>query len=295
MVINRIELKDKVVMEYRALGKTGEKVAAIGLGTWEMGGGFSPSYSHDKEAIDAIRYAIELGMTHIDTAEIYGAGHSEELVGEAIKGFKRDELFIATKVWHTNLRYEDVLKACERSLRRLQLSYVDLYMIHWPSSEVPLSETMKAMERLYREGKVRYLGVSNFSSSQIEEARSHLSTTDIVSNQVEYNLYKRKIESKLMPYCFENGITIIAYSPLARGALTAELERPESRKGRLIKELADKYSRTPVQVALNWVIWHDQVIAIPKAIQKRHLDENAGATGWKLAREDYELISRIWK
>lgn len=279
-------------MEYRVLGKTDEKIAGIGLGTWKIGGDLSPDYSHDKEAIKAIRYAIELGMTHIDTAEIYGAGHSEELVGEAIKGFKRDELFIATKVWHTNLRYDDVLKACERSLRRLQLSYVDLYMIHWPSDKVPLSETMKAMEHLYKEGKVRYIGVSNFSAFQIEEARSYLSTTDIVSNQVEYNLYRREIESELMPYCFKNNITIVAYSPLAKGALTSEFNKPWSKKAKLLKELAEKYSKTPIQIALNWVIWHDQVIAIPKAIQKHHLEENAGAAGWKLAKEDYELISK---
>lgn len=282
-------------MEYRVLGWTGERIAAIGLGTWRIGGDFEPDYLHDMEAIEAIKYAIELGMTHIDTAEIYGGGHSEELVGEAIKMFKRDELFIATKVWHTNLRYDDVLKACERSLRRLQLSYVDLYMIHWPNEKVPLSETMKAMERLYKEGKIRYIGVSNFSSSQIEEARSYLSTTDIVANQVEYNLYDREIESELMPYCFNNKIMIVAYSPLARGALIAELKKAWSKKAKLLKELAEKYSKTPIQIALNWVIWHNHVIAIPKAIQKHHLEENAGAAGWKLTKEDYELISKTWK
>lgn len=282
-------------MEYRALGKTDEKIAAIGLGTWKIGGDMSPDYSHDKEAIEAIRYAIELGMTHIDTAEIYGGGHAEELVGEAIKGFKRDELFIATKVWHTHLRYDDVLKACERSLRRLQLSYVDLYMIHWPSSEVPLSETMRAMEKLYREGKIRYIGVSNFSASELDEARSYLSTTDVVANQVEYNLYRRGIESELMPYCFKNGITIVAYSPIARGALASDLKNKKEKRIRLLVDLAEKYSKKPIQIALNWVVWHDRVIAIPKAVKKHHLEENAGAAGWKLTREDYELISETWR
>jgi len=282
-------------MEYRELGRTGERIAAIGLGTWRIGGGMTPDYLHDKEAIEAIKYAIQLGMTHIDTAEIYGAGHAEELVGEAIKDFKREELFIATKVWYTNLRYDDVLKACERSLRRLQTSYIDLYMIHWPSDTVPLSETMKAMERLYKEGKIRYIGVSNFSTSQIEEARYNLSTTDIVANQVKYNLYDREIESELMPYCFKNGITIVAYSPLARGALTRELEKPGNKRAEVLRSLAEKYSKTPIQVALNWVIWHERVIAIPKAIQKHHLEENAGAAGWKLMKEDYELISKAWE
>lgn len=283
-----------MVMEYRLLGRTGEKIAAIGLGTWLIGGGSSPDYSMDMEAIEAIRYAIELDMTHIDTAEMYGGGHAEELVGEAIKSFKRDEIFIASKVWHTNLRYDDVLRACERSLRRIQTSYIDLYYIHWPSDVIPLSETMKAMERLYKDGKIRYIGLSNFSPTQIEEARSYLSTTDVVAIQAEYSLYNRKIEGDVIPYCFRNNLTVVAYSPLARGALLVDLRKPMERRVKLLMELAEKYSKTPVQIALNWVIWHDQVIAIPKALQRQHLEENAGAAGWKLTKEDYDLISKTW-
>jgi len=281
-------------MEYRLLGRTGEKIAAIGLGTWLIGGGSSPDYSRDREAIEAIRYAIELGMTHIDTAEMYGGGHAEELVGEAIKAFKRDEVFIASKVWHTNLRYDDVLKACERSLKRLQTNHIDLYYIHWPSDVIPLSETMRALERLYKDGKIRYIGLSNFSVAQIEEARSYLSTIDVVAIQAEYSLYNRKIEADLIPYCFRNGMTVVAYSPLARGALLVDLRKPMERRIQLLLELAEKYSKTPVQIALNWVIWHDQVIAIPKALQRQHLEENAGAAGWKLTKEDYDLISGTW-
>ena len=283
-----------MVMEYRFLGKTGERIAAIGLGTWLIGGGGSPDYSRDREAVEAIRYAIELGMTHIDTAEMYGGGHAEELVGEAIKAFKRDEVFIASKVWPTNLRYDDLLKACERSLKRLQTSYIDLYYIHWPSDVIPLSESMRAMERLYKDGKIRYIGLSNFSPTQIEEARSYLSTTDVVAIQAEYSLYNRKIEADLIPYCFRSGMTVVAYSPLARGALLADLKKPAERRIQLLMELAEKYSKTPVQIALNWVIWHDQVIAIPKALQRQHLEENAGAAGWKLAKEDYDMICKAW-
>ncbi|MEM1976954.1 MAG: aldo/keto reductase [Nitrososphaerota archaeon] len=281
-------------MEYRVLGRTGEKIAAIGLGTWMIGGGTSPDYSRDRDAIEVIRYAIELGMTHIDTAEMYGGGHAEELVGEAIKKFRRDEVFIASKVWHTNLRYDDVLRACERSLKRLQTSHIDLYYIHWPSDVIPLSETMRAMERLYRDGKIRYIGVSNFSIAQVEEARSYLSTADVVAIQAEYSLYNRKIEGDLMQYCLKNGMTLVAYSPLARGALIADLSKPMERRVQLLLELAEKYSKTPIQVALNWVIWRDQVIAIPKASRKEHVEENVGAAGWKLAKEDYDLISRTW-
>ncbi len=281
-------------MEYRRLGRTGEKIAAIGLGTWRIGGGMSPDYSKDKEAVEAIRYAINLGMNHIDTAEIYGGGHAEELVGEAIKELRRDDVFITSKVWHTNLKYDDVLKACERSLRRLQTDYIDLYLIHWPSSRIPLSETMRALERLYDEGKIRYVGVSNFSASQVEEARSYLSHADVVANQVEYSLYERHIERDLMPYSLNTGVTIIAYSPLGKGRLVREVSAGRSERVRVLKEIAEKYSKTAIQVALNWVIWNENVITIPKAVRKEHLEENAGAAGWRLKEKDYKLIFETW-
>ena len=283
-------------MEYRRLGKTGEKIAAIGLGTWGIGGGMSPDYSPDKQAIEAIRYAIELGMNHIDTAEIYGGGHSEELVGEAIKKFRRDEVFIASKVWHTNLKYDDVLRACERSLKRLQTSHIDLYYIHWPNPLIPLSETMRALERLHDEGRIRYIGVSNFSASLIEEARSYLSHADVVANQVEYSLYERSIERDLIPYCYEKGITVVAYSPLGQGKLYRELSssRP-SKRVRVLREVAERYSKTPIQVALNWVIWREHVITIPKSIRKEHLEENAGAAGWRLDEMDYKFLAEAWE
>ncbi len=276
------------------LGRTGEKIAAIGLGTWGIGGGMMPNYSADKQAIEAIRHAVKLGMNHIDTAEIYGGGHAEELVGEAIKEFARDDIFIASKVWHTNLRYDDVLRACERSLKRLQTSYIDLYYIHWPNPSIPLSETMRALERLYDEGKIRYIGVSNFSASLVEEARSCLSHADVVADQVEYSLYERSIERDLMPYCLREGITIVAYSPLGQGKLARELHDGRSRRARILMEIAKRYSKTPIQVALNWVIWHEHVITIPKSIRREHLEENAEAAGWKLDEKDYKLLAEAW-
>jgi diketogulonate reductase-like aldo/keto reductase len=276
------------------LGRTGEKIAAIGLGTWGIGGGMMPNYSADKQAIEAIRHAVKLGMNHIDTAEIYGGGHAEELVGEAIKEFARDDIFIASKVWHTNLRYDDVLRACERSLKRLQTSYIDLCYIHWPNPSIPLSETMRALERLYDEGKIRYIGVSNFSASLVEEARSCLSHADIVADQVEYSLYERSIERDLMPYCLREGITIVAYSPLGQGKLVRELHDGRSRRARILMEIAKRYSKTPIQVALNWVIWHEHVITIPKSIRREHLEENAEAAGWKLDEKDYKLLAEAW-
>ncbi len=279
-------------MELRRLGKTGEKIPVIGIGTWRIGGDTAPDYSKDKEAVEAIKYAISLGMTHIDTAEIYGAGHSEEIVGRAIRNVNREEIFLATKVWHTNLRYDDVLAACENSLRRLNVKYIDLYMIHWPNPSIPLGETMKALEKLFKDGKIRYIGVSNFNVEQIEEARHYLSITDIVANQVEYNLFNREVERDLLPYCEKNGITLTAYRPLGKGRIVEEINDPKSRIGNTLRKLATKYERTPIQVALNWVIWHECVVTIPKAIQKNHIDENAGGAGWKLSKIDYkELLS----
>ncbi|MEM2225333.1 MAG: aldo/keto reductase [Candidatus Caldarchaeum sp.] len=281
-------------MEKKPLGKTGEAVAAIGLGTWNMGGSSHPDYRNDDNYIEAIRYAVELGMNHIDTAEMYGAGHAEELVGRAVKNFSRDDVFIATKVWPSNLRYDDVIKSCRRSLERLGVRYVDLYMIHWPNPSTPLSETMRAMEKLVKDGLVRYIGVSNFDVGLVEEAMEALKSEEIVSNQVEYSLESRDVEKKLIPFCERNGITVVAYTPLGKGRIPAEASS-RSARGRVLAEVAAKYGKTPAQVALNWVIWKPNVITIPKAVRKEHLEENAGGAGWRLAEEDYLRISNAWR
>lgn len=274
-------------MEFRRLGSTDATLPVLGLGTWEIGGRFSPDYSMDLEAIEIIRLAVEKGMRLIDTAEIYGGGHAEELVGEAVKEF-REEVFIATKVWHSHLRYEDVPKALEQSLRRLKTSYVDLYQIHWPNPGIPLRETMKAMEKLVRDGKVRFIGVSNFAIRDLEEAMSHLSHTEIVSNQVLYNIRDKNIEREILPFCRKNKITIIAYRPLAKGMVAREPYRSR------LEAIGKGYGKTAVQVALNWVLRHDNVIAIPKTMNPRHLEELLGAVGWRMRKEDYETISRMF-
>ncbi len=281
-------------MERKPLGKTGEAIAAIGLGTWQMGGAEYPDYRNDRIYIEAIRYAVELGMNHIDTAEIYAAGHAEELVGEAVKNLDRDDVFIATKVWSSNLRYDDVIKSCRRSLKRLGLRYVDLYMIHWPNPSIPLSETMRAMERLVKDGLVRYIGVSNFNIDLLEEAIASLKNEELVSNQVEYSLESREAEKELIPYCERNGITVVAYTPLGKGRIPKEATSG-SERGRVLAEVAAKYRKTPAQVALNWVIWKPNVITIPKAVKKEHLEENAGGAGWRLSEEDYQRISKTWE
>jgi diketogulonate reductase-like aldo/keto reductase len=280
-------------LEHKSLGKTGESVAAIGLGTWNMGGRESPDYRDDERLIEAIRYAVELGMNHIDTAEMYAAGHAEELVGEAVKQFSRDEVFIATKVWPSNLRYEDVIRSCRRSLERLQLKYVDLYMVHWPNPRIPLQETMKATEKLVKDGLVRYIGVSNFDVELLEEAMNALKREEIVANQVEYSLEAREVERELIPFCERNGITVTAYTPLGKGRIPAEAASNTPR-GKILAEMAQRYGKTPVQIALNWVIWRPNVITIPKAARKEHLEENAGAAGWRLTEEDYKRLSAAY-
>lgn len=201
-------------MDYIKIGKSDLKVSVIGLGTWQFGSkgwGYGSEYGK-KEAIKIINKALELGINFIDTAEVYGDGLSEEIIGEAIKGWNRDELIIATKVAPWNLTYKRVLKAAERSLRRLRTNYIDLYQIHWPNPIIPLSSTMKAMKELIKAGKVRYVGVSNFSLTRLKKARSFLPEIDIISNQVKYNMIERSIEKDLLPYCKREDLVIIAYS-----------------------------------------------------------------------------------
>jgi len=269
-------------MEFKELGNTGVKVPVIGMGTWEIGGGISRDTASDARDVQAIRKAIELGMTLIDTAEMYAAGHAEELVGEAIKPFPREQLFIVTKISPHNLHYADVIKAAEKSLKRLQTGWLDLYLIHHPNPQVPLKETIPAMENLVEQNLVRFIGVSNFNVSQMEEARSCFSKNEIVVNQVEYSLLARSIERDVLPYCVEHRITVMAHRPLARGELS---------RNKFLQEIGKRYEKTAAQVALNWLVAKEQVIAIPKALNLEHLEQNAGAVGWRLSKDDVEQIS----
>jgi diketogulonate reductase-like aldo/keto reductase len=283
-----IPLEENIMaMEFRRLGRTDIYLPALGLGTWEIGGRDCPDYSRDEEAIEIIRYAVRRGLKLIDTAEMYGAGHSEELMGEAVRIFPREEVFIATKIWPYNLRFKDIFEALDKSLERLKMDYVDLYQIHFPNPFIPLKETMKAMEKLVDEGKIRFIGVSNFNVKELEEAMSYLSKYDIVSNQVLYNPLDRFIEEEVLPFCRKNGITIIAYRPLGKGALLKNSYR------RILEELGERYGRTPAQILINWVIRHGNVIAIAKTMRKDHLDELLGGMGWRMNPEDYEKLPEL--
>jgi len=269
-------------MEYKNLTDV-EKIPVLGLGTWGMGGGMRQDRSNDRKYIEAIRYAIENGMTHIDTAEIYARGHSEEIVGEAIKKFDRQSLFITSKLFPIHLTYKGIILACEGSLRRLSTAYLDLYLVHWPNPLSSLKTTMAAFDQLVKEGLVRHIGVSNFSIGQIQRAQKY-SKNKLVTNQVQYSLLHQGPRFKLLPFLQKEKIVLTAYSPLGHGGLF--------KKGKLTLEmLENKYNKTAVQIALRWLIDQDQVIAIPKASSKEHIDEILGSLGWKLTKEDQEFLS----
>jgi len=271
------------LMEYHELAQ-GVKIPVLGLGTWGLGGRQIEDHRWDEEHRTAIRMAIELGLTHIDTAEYYGAGHAEELVGEAAEPYDRGSLFITTKVWRTHLRSRDLLNSVKQSLRRLNMDYVDLLLVHWPNPEVPLRETMAALERCAKEGFTRLIGVSNFSWELMLEAQGYLRDSQLVANQVEYSLVDQKPKMSLLPYMQHEGNTLIAYSPLGKGSLS----KPGNR---VLDELAQRYQKTQTQVALNWLITQENVVAIPKSSNPVHLLDLVGAVGWRLRLEDALTLS----
>lgn len=263
--------------------KNGFGMPVYGIGTWGMGGGMTRNPLNDDEAdVEAIKTAIDLGIMHVDTAELYAAGHAEKLVREAIAGYPREKLFLVSKVKGQNLRYEDVLTAAENSLRRLGTDYLDLYLVHWPNPSIPLKETMKALDELLKKGLTKNIGVSNFAVQDLKEAQSY-TKNKIVNNQVHYSLKVREPEENgVLEYCQKNDILLTAYTPLAKGELV--------KKEGLLGELAEKYDKTPAQVALNWLISQDNVVTIAKTRNTEHLRENLGAVGWEMKEVDIEKL-----
>jgi diketogulonate reductase-like aldo/keto reductase len=278
-------------LEFKKLGRAGPDIPVLGLGTWGMGGFMSALSGGEEGDVRALRLGLEMGMRFIDTAEVYGHGHSEEVVATAV-GEERESIFIATKVSRENLSYERVIRSCEASLRRLKTNYIDLYQVHWPNPGVPVAETMKAMETLVKQGKVRHIGVSNFSVQQTREAQEALSRIPLASNQVEYSLVERTIEEDLLPYCTKEHVTVIAYSPVARGHI------PGGDRGEpwdVLDSIVSKYGKTRAQVALNWLICKETVVAIPKAGKPEHVRENAGSVGWALVKEDQDVLDKAFR
>jgi diketogulonate reductase-like aldo/keto reductase len=261
-------------MELKRLGASDERIPEIGLGTWQYKGGSPP-----------LRAGIALGATLIDTAERYG---TEDAVGEAISGLRK-RVFVATKVRHENLRHADVLRAAENSLRRLRIERIDLYQVHRPNPEVPIAETMRALDELVDAGKVRFIGVSNFSIAQFEEAQG-LTKNRIVSNQVRYSLVDRSVERDMLPYCQKNDVTLIAYSPLARGM---DKIRDAGRDATLA-EIAAAEGRAEAQVALNWCTARDNVVAIPRGSTIAHVEDICGASGWRLSASAIERLDAAY-
>lgn len=263
----------------------GFSIPVFGIGTWEMGGRYQHNLRNDDaKDIASIEAALDLGVTHIDTAEMYAKGYSERLVAKAISGYDRSKLFLVSKVWPEWVKSRgDVIKACHKSLKRLETSYLDLYLIHYDELPMPLQEFMSAMDELVGEGSIRNIGVSNFSKERQAEAQSY-TKNKIVTNQVHYNLLVREAEeSGLLAYCQTNDILLTAWRPVEKGMLT------KADTGTMQK-LCGKYSKTPAQIAINWLISQANVVTIAKSSNIDHLKENLGGVGWQMDPEDIERL-----
>lgn len=292
-------------LEYVRIVHSDLKASVIGLGTAFRGG-----ITNDSPKV--IETALDLGVTLIDTAEIYGDGLSEKIVGKVIKG-RRDEVILVTKVSGDHLRYNEVLKSAKRSLKRLDTNFIDLYLVHWPNRNVPLRETMRAMERLVTDGKVHYIGVSNFDVGQLKRANEGLSRCEVIANEVKYNLLEREVENEVLPFCQKENIAMLAYGPLARGLLTGRFmdqhrisdddwrsgdwffEGESFKKGldmvSVLKEIGAEYRKTAGQVAINWLLGKRMVFPVFGASSVEQVAENCGATDWRMDERDQERLS----
>lgn len=258
---------------------SGEEVPALGLGTWRIG----DNRSQRAEEIATLRLGLDLGLTLIDTAEMYGSGRSEELIGEAIVG-RRDEVFLVSKVLPSNATRRGTIAACEQSLRYLKTDRIDLYLLHWPGS-VPLQETLQGFEVLMAAGKIRYWGVSNFDLADMEEVVSLSGGAAVATNQVLYNLSRRGIEWDLLPWLRERSIPVMAYSPIEQARLL--------RNARL-NDFARRHGMTAAQVALAWLLRTDDVIVIPKTSHRERLRENVAALEHPLSAEQLAELDRLF-
>jgi diketogulonate reductase-like aldo/keto reductase len=265
-------------MEQRVFGNTGVVVPVLGQGTWQMEG------DDRAEAIRALQVGLDLGMTHVDTAELYGYGEVEERVAEALAG-RRDEVFLVSKVLPNNASYQGTLKACERSLKRLKTDWLDCYLLHWPGSH-PLEETLRAFERLVEDGKIRAWGVSNFDVEGLEEALALAGPGRIACNQVLYHLRERYIEHQVVPWCERHGVAVVGYSPFGSG----DFPEPGSPDGRVLEEVARAHGATPRQVALCFLTRGRSLFAIPKASHEAHTRDNAAAARLRLTARELALL-----
>ncbi len=270
-------------MRYKSL-YNGDPIPVIGQGTWRLGGGMQPDTSQDEMAVRAIQDAIELGYTHLDTAEMYGGGHTETLVARAIRPFPRSQLFIASKLWKITQDPQDTLLSLEGSLRRLETDYLDLYLIHRPNQDEPMEAAFEALNAAASQGKIRHLGVSNFSLQQLRKAET-LAGMPLAAIQVPYSLHQRRYQANgVIPYCQQHAILVVAYSPLDRGYL---VEDP------LVQRIAAQYGATAAQLALSWLVRQPQVAALPMSTQRAHLEENLKALDLEISPEDILALDHI--
>lgn len=263
-------------------------VPAIGQGCGRIGLRENRSNISEAEEIYALQYGIDAGMTFLDTAEVYSDGNSELLVGRAIRG-RREKVFLATKFSPENSSYENVISSLESSLRRLQTDHVDLYQAHWPNPSIPIEETMSALAKLKTDGKVKNIGLSNFSKREFMQAQANLNSFTIVSNQVELNLVDRFAEQELLPFLQSIRCTLIAYSPLDKGRNASGDPREL-----VLSRLSKKYEKTTSQIALNWLISKGNVMAIPGSSNLKHLEENAIAMRIELEKNELSEIDEIF-
>ena len=260
----------------------GFELPVYGMGLARVGGHSEADTSNDTEWIRAIVQAIENGVTHFDTAEAYGIGHSEELLGQAIKDADRKKLIIASKVSAWNQKYEDVRKSCEASLKRLVTDYIDLYILHtFPEAGIDIKDTMRAMTELVNEGLIKHIGVSNFTNNRFEAAQA-ATLHKIVCNQLHYNVQFREVEHRgILDYSQKNDVLVVAWKPIQRGEL---------KQAAILDKLAKKYNKTWKQVAINWLTSQDHVVTICKTTSLEHLKENLGALDFTMVPEDIEFI-----
>ena len=258
---------------------SGRSIPTFGIGTWRMG----ESGRLRADEVAALRHGIERGVTLIDTAEMYGDGEAERIVADAV-GRRRDEIFIVSKVLPGNASRDGTIAACEASLQRLKTDRIDLYLLHWRGS-VPLEETIEAFSELAQAGKILDWGVSNFDISDMGELWKTPDGDCAVTNQVLYNLTRRGIEFDLMPWCRQHRVPVMAYSPIEQGRLLGHAA---------LREIAKRHDATPAQIALAWLMRHDDVIVIPKATGLTHVDENLGALDLLLTHEDFVALDRAY-
>jgi diketogulonate reductase-like aldo/keto reductase len=260
--------------------RSGREIPILGQGTWRMG----EKASQKQAEIDALKLGLDLGLSVIDTAEMYGDGGAEKIVAEAI-ATRRSEVYLVSKFYPHNASYKELIAACNRSLSRLKTDYLDLYLLHWRGS-VPLSETLLGLQHLKQTGKILDYGVSNFDTDDLQEAESLPGGKEIVANQVLYNLLRRGIEWDLLPWCKQRQLAIMAYSPVEQRAFVNDSK---------LKDIATQHNATPTQIALSWLLHQDNVLSIPKATNPDHVKENCAALDIQLTEQELRKLDLTFK